>query len=87
MSAHMKPLSVLQSCEQPSPSRALPSSHASGASFMPSPHFERQDPDVQSGSNVHPAEQPSPSIALPSSQASAPSFLLSPQTVLWHLAG
>jgi len=61
---HEKPASCWQSCEQPSPSVVFPSSQASGASFMPSPHWLVQVPVLQSGSSVHVDEQPSPSITL-----------------------
>src|SRR6185295_6248869 len=84
---HMKPASAVQAALHPSPSLALPSSHASGVSFMPSPHLDTQIPFVQSGSNEHDAEQPSPSTTLPSSQASVPSLLPSPHTVFLHVAG
>ena len=83
----VKPAStVLQSAEQPSPDRLLPSSHTSPDSRMPSPHLPVQTPfvHVQFGSAWQVAEQPSNGMVLPSSQPSAPSFLLSPHLVAWH---
>src|SRR3569623_1446776 len=81
------PASRVQVAAHPSPSVVLPSSQGSGASFMPSPHFDSHRPVEQSGSNMQEAEHPSPSTALPSSHASVPSFFPSPQTVARHIAG
>src|SRR6188768_3445508 len=77
---HVKPPSFLQSCEQPSPSLVLPSSHSSLMS-RPSPHSEVQPVPVHLGSVWQVEEQPSKGTALPSSQLSAPSFLPSPHLV------
>src|SRR5262249_26525604 len=73
--------------EQPSPFVVFPSSHCSGGSRMPSPHFERHVPELQSGSSVHCAEHPSPSIRLPSSQGSLPSLMPLPHVVFMHIEG
>src|SRR4051812_48935240 len=86
-SSQVKPTSIWQSLEHPSPSLVFPSSHASGASLMWSPQFDAQAPVAHSGSRVQLAEQPSPSTALPSSHASAPSSFPSPHTVLWQREG
>src|SRR6187401_1271482 len=85
----VKPGSIWQVLEQPSPSRRLPSSHSSLAPrMMPSPHLEAQPVvPVHSGSSWQLAEQPSNGSLLPSSQLSAPSFTLSPQRVATHALG
>src|ERR1041384_1372150 len=69
---HVKPDSMVQVDEQPSPDRLLPSSHCSPPSKMPSPHLPVHSPGVppdgQAGSGTHVAEQPSNGVVLPSSQ-------------------
>ncbi len=62
----VNPVSTLQSCEQPSPSFWLPSSHCSPASTLPFPQLGAQAcvfPDElrQIGSFVQVLEQPVPS--------------------------
>jgi len=85
---HMKPDSIWQVDEQPSPETLLPSSHCSPESRMPSPHFPVQGPlAVQLGSTWQVDEQPSYGTVLPSSHPSDPSFLPSPQVVAWHSVG
>src|SRR5690606_34169827 len=81
---HMKPASISHVEEQPSPSRTLPSSQASSAKTMPSPHCEVQGPCEQSGSASQNGLQPSPRSVLPSSHCSDPSATPSPQTVASH---
>src|SRR5690606_13151325 len=77
----VKPGSMVQVLEQPSPLIWLPSSHSSLIK-RPSPHCEVQSwPPGQLGSATHTSEQPSKGTTLPSSQLSAPSMMLSPQTV------
>ena len=58
---HMKPASIWQVDEQPSPSTLLPSSQTSGGTSTPSPQLETQAPLalVQLGSLWQSAEQPS----------------------------
>src|SRR5690242_17631629 len=79
-----KPDSDLQSDEQPSLERVLPSSHCSfvPGRITPSPHTAWQMPSrLQLGSRTHRGEHPSPMSLLPSSHCSVPSRTLSPQTV------
>src|SRR5262252_8804006 len=82
----VKPGSILQVEEQPSPFRVLPSSQSS-FSTRPSPHLDVQAPALQLGSVRQVAEQPSKGRVLPSSQPSTPSCFLFPQTVAEHLLG
>src|ERR1051325_667516 len=85
---HVKPFSISQVLEQPSPSRKLPSSHASLPSMMPSPQVDVHAlPSAQDGSAWHVAEQPSNGLVLPSSQLSAPSLVWSPHTVVVQALG
>jgi hypothetical protein len=75
--------SSLQSAEQPSPDRVLPSSHSSSGSFSPSPQGDvHPSVPVQTGSDLQSGEHPSPGIRFPSSHDSSPSATPSPQTVL-----
>ena len=76
----VKPASTWQLCEQPSPSRMLPSSQAS-SNTKPSPHSELQVPLLQSSSVWQVAEQPSRDFSLPSSQLSPGSRVPLPQLV------
>src|SRR5688572_2916390 len=82
----MKPGSILQADEHPSPSTLLPSSQSSRTT-MPSPHADMHEPVLQSGSFWQSAEQPSNGRALPSSHPSAPSIFLSPHVVCVHRLG
>src|SRR4029079_9915286 len=83
---HMKPGSILQLAEQPSPSTLLPSSQSS-LTTMPSPQRDMHAPVWQSGSCCQSAAHPSKGSALPSSHPSAPSTFLSPQVVCEHWLG
>ncbi len=86
----VKPSSILQSEEQPSPLTALPSSHASVPSKRPSPHFVVQPPPVggQVGSAIQLAVHPSPRslFLVAGSQPSEPSTTPLPHTVAWQPA-
>src|SRR5262245_52722523 len=77
---HVKPPSILQVEEQPSPSLLLPSSQSS-LSTSPSPQRDVHAPAEQSGSAWQSLEQPSNGTSLPSSHTSAPSVFPSPQVV------
>src|SRR3954451_4830923 len=77
---------MVQSAAHPSPSRLLPSSHASPTT-MPSPHFEAHEAPEQSGSPRQSSEQPSKGRALPSSQLSVPSIAPSPHFVAVQALG
>src|SRR5208283_2457217 len=77
----VQPGSTVQFWEHPSPLMVLPSSHCSGGTTMPSPHFEVQDAPLQLGSIWQSSEQPSKGMVLPSSQPSAPSTLPLPQVL------
>jgi len=72
---HRKPGSSLQVGEQPSSGVVLPSSHASAAAMMPSPHLGVHGlpgtRHCQPASTLwQSAEHPSPPVVLPSSQPS-----------------
>src|SRR5512142_1945533 len=86
---HVKPASILQSEEHPSPLTALPSSHCSPPSTSPSPHLVAHPPPPggQLGSAMQVGVQPSPRslFFVAGSHPSAPSTLPSPQTVLRQL--
>src|SRR5512138_3910096 len=78
---HVKPGSILQVDEHPSPSFLLPSSHSSLGNLRPSPHTAVHAPPAHVGSIVHVGEHPSYGIWLRSSHCSWPSMMPSPQTV------
>src|SRR5882724_12394345 len=63
--SQVKPGSILQSAEQPSPAAVLPSSHSSAPSLSPSPQRELHTPPVlgQLGSTSQNGLQPSPTIS------------------------
>src|SRR5690606_12377677 len=83
--AQPKPASTRHTAEQPSPSAALPSSHASAPPSAPSPQrmvdTQGLPTALQSkfGSSRQAPVQPSPGRALPSSHCSAASSAPSPQ--------
>src|SRR5664280_936736 len=90
----VKPASILQVDEHPSPDVVSPSSHSSPAplSKIPSPQAELHAPTglvavPHLGSVTQVGEQPSKGLVLPSSQASSPSRVPLPHTVRLHGAG
>src|SRR5690349_9044858 len=88
-SSQVKPCSVMQVLEQPSPSIWLPSSQSSPIT-RPSPHAELHpvvEPGMHVGSFSQVSEQPSNGTTLPSSQLSAPSWMASPQVAGVHTLG
>src|SRR5688572_13530765 len=84
--SQLKPFSLVQLDEQPSPSAVLPSSHSS-LMIRPSPQSDVQDSPAQSGSVRHSDEQPSNGASLPSSQLSAPSTTPLPHSASVHTLG
>jgi hypothetical protein len=90
---HVQPVSIWQVALHPSPETALPSSHSSPVSTMPSPHLiwmhlppvgapasDGVSGHCQPGSVWQVDEQPSPDVVLPSSQVSPGSTTPLPQT-------
>src|SRR5699024_6492709 len=86
VSVQVKPASVVQLGEQPSPAIVLPSSHSSvpPGRMTPSPQTATQVPPEQLGSFVQLAVQPSKGMRLPSSHCSVPSTVPLPQVVGAH---
>src|SRR4051812_11114203 len=77
----VKPLSLTQVAEQPSPEVVLPSSQSSCGNFRPSPQIAVHVPLAHLGSREQVGEQPSYGIRFPSSHCSKPSRVLLPQMV------